>query len=73
MPPGAGLEMPERSVVNEQEITRMVDEALERFASRNLIAGNEIVDFLLDLRNTALAPDALEEFLESESQTAGAG
>lgn len=59
--------------MNEQEITRMVDEALERFASRNLIAGNEIVDFLLDLRNTALAPDALEEFLESESQTAGAG
>lgn len=51
----------------------MVDEALERFASRNLITGNEIVDFLLDLRNTALAPDALEEFLESESQTAGAG
>lgn len=59
--------------MNEQEITRMVDEALERFASRNLITGNEIVDFLLDLRNTALAPDALEEFLESESQTAGAG
>lgn len=69
---GTGDWMPGGSVVNEQEITRMVDEALERFARRDLVSGSEVVDFLLDLRNTALAPDALEEFLESEAQTAGA-
>ncbi|HZJ25961.1 MAG TPA: hypothetical protein VFF40_02935 [Acidimicrobiia bacterium] len=58
--------------MNDQEITRMVDEALERFARRDLVSGGEVVDFLLDLRNTALAPDPLAELLEAESQTAGA-
>jgi hypothetical protein len=53
--------------VNEQEIVKMVDEALERFGTRDLVSGAEILDFLLDLRNTALVPDPLEELLEQES------
>jgi hypothetical protein len=56
--------------VNEQEIVKMVDEALERFGTRDLVSGAEILDFLLDLRNTALVPDPLEELLEQESTPA---
>ncbi|MFZ4584729.1 MAG: hypothetical protein ACOYNI_05810 [Acidimicrobiia bacterium] len=36
-------------------LTAMIDEALERFAGRGLISGDEIVDFLLDLRSAAAA------------------
>jgi hypothetical protein len=56
--------------VNEQEIVKMVDEALERFGSRDLVSGAEILDFLLDLRNTALVPDPLVALLEQESTPA---
>jgi hypothetical protein len=56
--------------VNEQEIVKMVDEALERFGTRDLVSGAEVLDFLLDLRNTALVPDPLEELLEQESTPA---
>ncbi|MGZ8762800.1 MAG: hypothetical protein ACXW2C_09965 [Acidimicrobiia bacterium] len=56
--------------MNEQEIVKMVDEALERFGTRDLVSGAEILDFLLDLRNTALVPDPLEELLEQESAPA---
>ena len=56
--------------MNEQEIVKMVDEALERFGARDLVSGSEILDFLLDLRNTALVPDPLEELLEQESTPA---
>jgi hypothetical protein len=56
--------------VNEQEIVKMVDEALEKFGTRDLVSGAEILDFLLDLRNTALVPDPLEELLEQESTPA---
>ncbi|MGZ8752717.1 MAG: hypothetical protein ACXW1S_07015 [Acidimicrobiia bacterium] len=59
-----------RNTVNEQEIVKMVDEALERFGTRDLVSGAEILDFLLDLRNTALVPDPLEELLEQESAPA---
>jgi hypothetical protein len=58
--------------VREQEIVQMVDEALERFGPRDLVSGAEVLDFLLDLRNTALAPDPLEQLLEAESEPAGA-
>jgi hypothetical protein len=57
--------------VKEQEIVQMVDEALERFGPRDLVSGAEILDFLLDLRNTALAPDPLEELLGQEATPAG--
>jgi hypothetical protein len=56
--------------VNEQEIVKMVDEALERFGPRDLVSGAEVLDFLLDLRNTALIPDSLEELLEQEASPA---
>jgi hypothetical protein len=47
----------------------MIDTALERFGSRDLVSGAEVLDFLLDLRLAIPdSPDALEQLLEEESQ-----
>jgi hypothetical protein len=51
-----------------QRLVNIIDAALERFASRDLIASNELLDVLLDLRIAALDDAALEELLEQESQ-----
>jgi hypothetical protein len=46
--------------------TAHIDEALERFAHRQLIAGSEVVDFLLDLRAVVTA-DAVLALLELQT------
>jgi hypothetical protein len=51
------------------ELVSMIDTALERFGSRDLVSGAEVLDFLLDLR--LAIPDsseALEQLLEEEHQ-----
>jgi len=52
----------------QDRLVNLIDVALERFASRDLIASNEVLDVLLDLRIAALDDDALERLLEQESQ-----
>jgi hypothetical protein len=54
--------------MNQTGIVAMIDEALERFAARELIASHEIVDFLLDMRIAALDDSELQQLLEAESQ-----
>ena len=49
-------------------IVSIVDEALERFAGRDLVAASEIVDFLLDLRSAVVSDAALAALIESETQ-----
>ncbi len=49
-------------------IVSIVDEALERFSSRDLIAASEIVDFLLDLRSAVVSDAALAALIEAETQ-----
>jgi hypothetical protein len=51
-------------------IVNLIDEALERYASRDLIAASEIVDFLLDLRSAVVSDAALAALIEQESQPA---
>jgi hypothetical protein len=51
-------------------IVSIIDEALERYASRDLIAASEIVDFLLDLRSAVVSDEALAQLIEQESQPA---
>ena len=48
------------------QLLTMIDSALEQFRSRDLVAANEVVDFLLDLRLAAIDPtnDALQQLLE---------
>jgi hypothetical protein len=55
------------------QLLTMIDSALEQFRSRDLVAANEVVDFLLDLRLAAIDPtnDALQQLLESESTPTG--
>ncbi len=67
-----GLEAPEEDRMGEQDrlITR-IDEALERFGSRDLVSGSEVLDFLLDLRLSLLEPDPFEQLLEEESAPTG--
>ncbi len=43
--------------MNEQELTGRIDEALEQFRGRDLVAASEIMDLLLDLRLMLLAAD----------------
>jgi hypothetical protein len=49
-------------------IVHMVDESLERFSGRDLIAASEIVDFLLDLRSAIVSDAAIAALIESEAQ-----
>jgi hypothetical protein len=49
-------------------IVSIVDEALERFSSRDLIAASEIIDFLLDLRSALVSDAALAALIEAETQ-----
>jgi len=49
-------------------IVTMIDEALERFATRDLITGSEMVDFLLDLRSAVVSDAAIAALIESETQ-----
>ncbi|MGQ0824585.1 MAG: hypothetical protein ACT4OX_06075 [Actinomycetota bacterium] len=52
-------------------LVTMIDEALERFASRDLVSSAEIVDFLLDLRTAVVSDAAIAALLEAESQPTG--
>jgi hypothetical protein len=52
-------------------LVTMIDEALERFASRDLVSAAEIVDFLLDFRSAVVSDAAIAALLEAESQPAG--
>ncbi len=49
-------------------IVTIIDEALERFSARDLIAASEVVDFLLDLRTAVVSDAALAALIESEAQ-----
>jgi hypothetical protein len=53
-------------------IVDLIDGALERFGTRDLVSGAEVLDFLLDLRLAAIQPvdDAeIDQLIESERAT----
>jgi hypothetical protein len=52
-------------------LVTQIDEALERFGTRDLVSGSEVLDFLLDLRLSLLEPDPFEQLLEEERQPTG--
>ena len=53
--------------MNQTSIATIIDEGLERFAARDLVAGHEVVDFLLDLRLAVFDDSELRELLEQET------
>ena len=56
-------------MTNQQELTQVVDEALERFRGRDLVASAEVVDVLLDLRLLLLEVESLEQLLDEPAPT----
>ena len=54
--------------MNQATIVTTIDEALHRFSTRDLVAGHEVIDFLLDLRIAVLDDSELRELLEQEAQ-----
>ena len=54
--------------MQQSTIVTMIDEAIERFAARDIVPAHEIVDLLLDLRLAALDDSELQALLEHESQ-----
>ena len=44
-------------VTTTEALTTRIDDALRQFTSRDLVAGAEVVDFLLDLRLILLAAE----------------
>jgi hypothetical protein len=56
------------------DLVTIIDTALERFGTRDLVSGSEVLDFLLDLRLAVLGtPDALEELLGLVGETQPTG
>jgi hypothetical protein len=51
-------------------LVNLIDDALERFAGRDLISSGELVDFLLDLRTAVVSDAAIAALIESESEPA---
>ena len=51
-------------------LVTMIDEALERFAVRDLVAASEVVDFLLDLRTAVVSDAAIAALIEAEAEPA---
>ena len=49
-------------------IVSMIDGALTKFAARDLVAGAEIVDFLLDLRTAAVSDAEIARLIDEERQ-----
>ncbi|MBK5288343.1 MAG: hypothetical protein JJE46_07745 [Acidimicrobiia bacterium] len=52
------------------DLVMTIDQALERFGARDLVAGAEVVDFLLDLRLDVVnsSDRAIAKLLEEERQ-----
>ena len=52
------------------DLVMTIDQALQRFGSRDLVAGAEVVDFLLDLRLAVVnsSDRAIAKLLEEERQ-----
>jgi hypothetical protein len=51
-------------------LVTLIDDALERFAARDLISSGEIIDFLLDFRTAVVSDAAIAALIESESEPA---
>jgi hypothetical protein len=56
-------------VTNREQLTQVVDEALQRFRGRDLVSSAEVVDVLLDLRLLLLEVETLEQLLDEPAST----
>ena len=51
-------------------IVTLIDEALQRFAGRDLVSSMEVLDLLLDMRTAALSDAEIAALIDAEVQPA---
>ena len=51
-------------------IVTLIDEALERFAGRDIVSSAEVLDLLLDMRSAAVSDAAIAALIDAEAQPA---
>jgi hypothetical protein len=51
-------------------IVTLIDEALQRFAGRDLVSSMEVMDLLLDMRSAALSDAEIAALIDAEVQPA---
>jgi hypothetical protein len=56
--------------MNTQELTNVIDEALERFRGRDLVASAEVQDVLLDLRLLLIDAGDIDQLLDEPAPAA---
>lgn len=56
--------------MNTQELTNVIDEALERFRGRDLVASAEVQDVLLDLRLLLIDSGDIDQLLDEPAPAA---
>ena len=56
--------------MDQAAIVTLIDEALERFAGRDLVSSTEVLDLLLDMRSAAFSDAELAALIDSEAQPA---
>jgi len=51
-------------------LVTLIDEALERFAGREIVSSAEVLDLLLDMRTAAVSDAAIAALIDAEAQPA---
>lgn len=58
------LDTPKDYDMDNATLVLLIDSKLDEYAGRSLVDGQEVVDFLLDLRNAAAKKPAIEDSKE---------
>jgi hypothetical protein len=64
------LRQDQEDEMDQAGIVTLIDEALKRFAGRDLVSSNEVLDLLLDMRTAAISDAAIAALIDSEAQPA---
>jgi hypothetical protein len=64
------LQQDQEDEMDQAGIVTLIDEALKRFAGRDLVSSNEVLDLLLDMRTAAISDAAIAALIDAEAQPA---
>jgi hypothetical protein len=64
------LRQDQEDEMDQAGIVTLIDEALKRFAGRDLVSSNEVLDLLLDMRTAAISDAAIAALIDAEAQPA---
>ena len=63
-------EQDQEDAMDQAGIVTLIDEALQRFAGRDLVSSMEVLDLLLDMRSAALSDAEIAALIDAEVQPA---